>query len=166
MTDRARTGGGATSVGLVRRRVVGVFGTLVLLMLAACGGEPGGTPAEEAGGSDDPAVALELASGDRCVEGRRLRAIVENRGDSPITYGTSYRLERLEEGKWVPVELDLAFALVAIVLEPERRKAEELLLPPDLEPGRYRVSKSFTPAGGAHAPEGPPTTARAEFTIC
>ena len=44
---------------------------------------------------------------------------------------------------------DAAFALILKVVEPGRREREEIRLPDDIRPGRYRIVKSFNaPATG------------------
>jgi hypothetical protein len=88
------------------------------------------------------AVALQL---DRGVArpGTSLELAVENRGPTALEFGLAYRLERWE-GRWRWLNRDQAFILVAVGVRPGERYEQKVVLPADLEPGRYRVAKSFT----------------------
>lgn len=91
------------------------------------------------------AVALRL---DRRVarSGSSLELTIENRGPTPLEFGVAYRLERWE-GRWRWLNRDQVFIQIALVVRPGERDEQEVTLPKGLEPGRYRIVKSFTAQG-------------------
>ena len=94
-----------------------------------------------------PAVELTLDQ-TSARAGETLRLTVHNRGTARLEYGLAYRLERRIGPLWRWINRDAAFALILLVAEPGSREREEIRLPPDLEPGRYRIVKSFTARPG------------------
>jgi hypothetical protein len=135
--------------------------TLVLLLaalvLAGCDDddavEPPPAPAETKG------VVLSL---DRTTPhaGETLELTVENHTRERLEYGLAYKLERRNDGRWVWINEDAAFALILKVVGPGRSEREDILLPDDLRPDRYRIVKSFTaPATGREL------DASVEFTV-
>jgi hypothetical protein len=55
-----------------------------------------------------------------------------------------YRLERRVGDSWRWINRNAAFALILKIAEPGRREREDIRLPEDLRPGRYRIVKEFT----------------------
>ena len=71
-----------------------------------------------------------------------------------------YRLERRVGDRWRWINRDAAFALILKIVEPGKREREDIQLPGDIRPGRYRIVKSFTaPATGREL------DAAVEFTV-
>jgi hypothetical protein len=81
--------------------------------------------------------------------GDTLQLTVENFTKTRLEYGVAYRLERRTADGWRWINRDSAFILILKVVEPGRREREEIRLPDDLQPGHYRIVKSFmAPATG------------------
>ncbi len=101
------------------------------------------TPAPQPPSSERRGVVLSL---DRETPhpGETLQLTVENRTRWRLEYGLAYRLERRTGLGWRWVNRDAAFALILLVVEPGKREREDIQLPDDLRPGRYRIVKSFT----------------------
>jgi len=91
--------------------------------------------------------------------GETLELTVENRTRTRLEYGLAYQLEQRKDGRWVWINKDAAFALILKVVEPGKREREDILLPDDLRPDRYRIVKSFT------APAAQGLDASVEFTV-
>lgn len=92
--------------------------------------------------------------------GETLRLTVENRTRTRLEYGLAYRLEQRTGDRWKWINKDAAVALILKIVEPGKRESENIQLPNDLQPGRYRIVKSFT------APEtGRVLDASVEFTV-
>jgi hypothetical protein len=91
--------------------------------------------------------------------GETLQLTVENRGPSQLIYGVDYRLERWT-GDWQWLNRDEAFIAIAKGVLPGRRERAEIRLPSGLEPGRYRIVKSFTAPSARQELE-----ASVEFTV-
>ena len=104
-----------------------------------------GTATEPAPEQKQRGVVLRL---DRDVAnaGDTLRLTVVNNTPARLEYGLMYRLEHFVEGDWRWINRDSAFALILKLAEPGAREREEIHLPNDLEPGRYRIVKEFTAA--------------------
>ena len=105
------------------------------------GDKKGESPPERSG------VVLEL---DRtsAAPGDTLELTVHNLTRTRLEYGVAYRLELRTGDDWRWVNRDAAFILILKVAEPGAREREQIQLG-DLEPGRYRIVKSFTaPATG------------------
>ena len=77
-----------------------------------------------------------------------------------LEYGLAYRLERRIGPSWRWINRDAAFALILLVVEPGKREREEIRLPDDIRPGRYRIVKSFTAPAADRKLE-----ASVEFTV-
>ena len=90
-----------------------------------------------------PGVGLALDD-KHAQAGDTLKLTIENRGNAWLEFGVAYRLERRTGSRWRWVNRDSAFILILKVLEPGRRETEEIGLPGDLKPGRYRIVKSFS----------------------
>jgi hypothetical protein len=108
---------------------------------------------------EDRRVVLEL---DRrtAAPGETLELTVVNRTRTRLEYGVAYRLERRTADGWRWVNRDSAFILILKMAEPGAREREQIRLPQDLEPGRYRIVKTFD------APEtGQSLRASVEFTV-
>lgn len=75
--------------------------------------------------------------------GETLTLTVENRTPSRLEYGIPYKLERRESDRWRWVNRDSAFVLPLRFVGAGKREREDIGLPPHLEPGRYRIVKSF-----------------------
>jgi hypothetical protein len=86
-------------------------------------------------------VAL-LLDRETAEPGETLRLTVENRGRAPLEYGVAYRLERWE-GRWRWLNRDDAFIAIAKGVQPGHREPEQIHLPDDLDPGSFRIVKSF-----------------------
>ena len=148
MTSRA-----LRRIGVVSARSLLLSSLLVLsLGAAACGEDEPREPPPIAKPPPEPSVpprqsgvalSLERETAER---GDILRLTVENRGAAPLEYGVAYRLERWE-GRWRWINRDDAFILIAKGVQPGARAHEPIRLPADLEPGRYRIVKSFTARG-------------------
>jgi soluble lytic murein transglycosylase-like protein len=90
-----------------------------------------------------PDVAMKLDHKE--VEaGDTLQLTIENTGDRRLEYGVSYMLERRTDHGWRWINLDQAFVLVLQMLEAGETEHQEIDLPGDLQPDRYRIRKSFT----------------------
>ena len=95
-----------------------------------------------------PQEAAVAVSVDREVArpGESLKLTIDNRGPTHLAYGLAYRLERWQ-GRWKLVNREQAFALVLLGVGPGDRAEQEIRLPAELKPGRYRVTKQFTGRG-------------------
>ncbi len=138
------------------------FALIATLVLASCGGgdttEPT-TPAPEPPRSESRGVVLSLDL-ESPHPGETLTLTVENNTRTRLEYGLMYRLERFVEGDWRWINRDAAFALILKIVEAGKREREDIKLPAHVEPGRYRIVKSFT------APEtGRKLEATVEFTV-
>jgi hypothetical protein len=152
------------------RSTFGVLVVAIAIVAPSCGddsddaGEPSPpvhptTPAPQSRPSEGKGVVLSLDR-DTPHAGETLQLTVKNNTRTPLEYGLAYQLERRASGRWVWINKDAAFALILKSIAPGQREREEVQLPGDLSPGRYRIVKSF------NAPE----TAReldasVEFTV-
>lgn len=88
---------------------------------------------------------------------------IQNTGDTSITFGVGYTLEKFQHGSWYeyPFKPDVAFILIALILRPgETHKGSvsvDLLKYP-LTEGRYRVVKKVSADGQSRV-------LAAEFTV-
>ena len=142
---------------------------LTALLGAGCGADDEESQAPSATG---PAAALGCDQGEarllldpeRVQPGGRIDVRVENlTEDRVLTYGLASSVERAAGEDWLPVELpSRAIIEIALVVRPgESSRAggagasrDYVQLPPDLEPGTYRVVKEVTSSrgiGGAEA---------------
>ena len=80
---------------------------------------------------------------DSAAPGETLELTIDNRTSMRLEYGVAYRLERRTADGWRWVNRDAAFILILKTIEPGHRDREEIQLPDDLEPGRYRIVKEF-----------------------
>jgi len=112
---------------------------LVALFLASCGG--GDMTEPPASDSRGVVLSLDLASPH---PGDTLTLTVENNTRTRLEYGLVYRLEHFVEGDWRWINRDAGFALILKIVDAGKREREDIELPADLEPGRYRIVKSFT----------------------
>jgi hypothetical protein len=145
------------------RRAQTVLVAVVLTVLGSCGGgdesvEPPArtTPPETSPrppGSEDGRWSSRTRGVLLTLERRRggpgsvMELTIENRGDERLEFGVAYRLERRTEGGWRWLNRDAAFILILKVIPPGEREIEQITLPRDLSPGRYRIVKSFSVAG-------------------
>ena len=98
--------------------------------------EPKPPPGEHRG------VTLHLDR-ERAAPGETLDLTIENGTRTRLEYGVAYRLERRTADGWRWVNRDAAFILILKMIEPGAREHEEIRLPRDLKPGRYRTVKAF-----------------------
>ena len=78
------------------------------------------------------------------------RLALENLGELPLGYGTSYVLERETDDGWEWVNRDQVSDLVGSVLRPgEKSQPQEVAIPARLLPGLYRVTKTVTVEGAS-----------------
>jgi len=109
--------------------------------------------------SDSRGVVLRLDR-DSPHAGETLTLTVENQTRARLEYGLVYRLEHFVDGDWRWINRDAGFALILKIVEGGKRARENIELPAHLEPGRYRIVKSFTaPATGREL------NAAVEFTV-
>lgn len=116
------------------------FAVVAALLLASCGGGDDDTepPKRERGHG----VVLTLDPDSPHV-GEEMTLTIDNRTDERLEYGVAYRLERRTNGEWRWVNRDSAFILILKFIDPGGREREQIRLPGHLEPGRYRIVKSF-----------------------
>ncbi len=122
------------------------FALIATLVLASCGGGDSSdptTPAPEPPRSESRGVVLSLDL-ESPHPGDTLTLTVENNTRTRLEYGLVYRLEHFVEGDWRWINRDAAFALILKIVDAGKREREDIRLPTDLEPGRYRIVKSFT----------------------
>jgi hypothetical protein len=100
-------------------------------------------PAPEPPRPQRRAVVLSLDR-ESASPGQTLQLTIENRTRTRFEFGVAYRLERREGSRWQWVNRDAAFILILKFIEPGAREREEIRLPDHLEPGRYRIVKSFS----------------------
>lgn len=100
-------------------------------------------PAPEPPSAQRRGVVLSLDR-DSASPGETLQLTIENRTRMRFEFGVAYRLEHRTGDRWRWINRDSAFILILKFIEPGGREREEIRLPPDLEPGRYRIVKSFS----------------------
>jgi len=71
---------------------------------------------------------------------------LENAGPTVLVFGVDYRIEKLEDGEWRDVPLDLAFIDIALMLQPGQSHELQVDLR-KLGPGEYRVVKPLWAEG-------------------
>jgi hypothetical protein len=119
---------------------------IATLALASCGGGGGETERATTAPPEPPKpdsreVVLTLEP-DSPHAGDTVTLTVHNRTRWRLEYGVAYRLERRVDGEWRWINRDSAFILLLKFVEPGGREREEISLG-HLEPGRYRIVKSF-----------------------
>ena len=115
------------------------FALIATLVLFSCGGgDTTAPPASESRGG----VVLSLDP-ESPHAGETLTLTVENHTPTRLEYGLAYRLEHRVEGEWRWINRNAAFALILKIVEAGKREREDIRLPDHLEPGRYRIAKSF-----------------------
>ncbi len=112
---------------------------LVALFLASCGGGDMTEPPR----SENSGVVLSLDP-DSPHPGETMTLTVENNTPTRLEYGVPYKLERRESGRWRWVNRDSAFILPLRFVGAGKREHEDIRLPEHVDPGRYRIVKSFT----------------------
>lgn len=123
------------------------FALVATLVLASCGGGDASdptTPAPEPPRSESRSgvvLSLDLESPH---PGDTLTLTVKNNTGTRLEYGLVYRLEHFVEGDWRWINRDAAFALILKIVDAGKREREDIQLPDHIEPGRYRIVKSFT----------------------
>jgi hypothetical protein len=91
---------------------------------------------------EHPGVTLQLDR-EQATPGETLELTIENGTRTRLEYGVAYRLERRTGDGWRWVNRDAAFILILKMIEPGARDHEEIQLPDDLKPARYRIVKEF-----------------------
>lgn len=131
--------------------------TALAASVAACGGDSEESPDEPA--PDRARVVLRLDRG-TAEPGSTLGLTVENRHPVAIDFGLAFQLERRVGRRWDWINERDAVELIAFVVEPGRRHRDKVFLRKSLEPGRYRIAKSFTLHGSRREVE-----ATVEFSV-
>jgi hypothetical protein len=87
----------------------------------------------------------------RVTPGTTIRAWLENAGETTLTYGEPYSIQRFEDGRWQREPNHGTFILPAYFLPPgDTSRQQEILVsdkdldPRPFEPGLYRVSKDVS----------------------
>ena len=93
-----------------------------------------------------PHVSLALDP-TRAHAGDTLQLTLENFGDTRLEYSGAYRLEQRVGDHWRWINRDALFRALLQVIEAGKTEQEEIQMPDNLEPGRYRVVRSFSPSG-------------------
>ena len=127
----------------MRRYAACLAAAALAAIAASCGGGADDPPDEPRPAPPREPVLLHL---DRSVAepGATLELTVENRGRNAIEFGLAYRLEHRRGARWQWLNERDVFALIAYVVNPGRRHEQKVSLPKDLEPGDYRIVKTFT----------------------
>jgi hypothetical protein len=87
----------------------------------------------------DPRLAL---GKDSYAQGEVIRGRLSNFGSVPFLYGVDYSIDRLEPGGWTPVPFDGVFPAIGYSLAGgSSGSCQQIVLPPDLTPGHYRIKK-------------------------
>jgi Big-like domain-containing protein len=138
------------------------FALVATVVLASCGGGDSSdptTPAPEPPASESRGVVLSLDP-DSPHPGETMTLTVENRTRWRLEYGVPYKLERRESNRWRWVNRDSAFVLPLRFVGAGKREHEDIRVPEHLDPGRYRIVKSFTAPATDRRLEG-----SVEFTV-
>ncbi len=93
-----------------------------------------------------PRVSLALEP-TRAHAGDALQLTAENVGDTRLEYSGAYRLEQRVGDHWRWINRDALFRALLQIIEAGKTEQEEIQLPDHLEPGRYRIVRSFSPPG-------------------
>jgi hypothetical protein len=93
---------------------------------------------------DGPVMKLEKPFYD--LKTNLLKLYIKNNGDSLMSFGTQYHIERFKDGVWtkVPFQKDIGFTMQAIQLKPNATYQDMIGLDTldfKREPGKYRVLK-------------------------
>jgi len=85
-----------------------------------------------------------------------LKLVIKNNGLTMLSYGTMYTLEKMVDGDWEYVELEMGFPDILLIQEPGKTTTHNIKHP-KLSPGRYRVGKEvFIAAESRLASRGAP----------
>jgi len=96
----------------------------------------------------------------RARAGDTRQLTLENFGDTPLEYSGAYRLEQRAGDHWRWINRDALFRALLQISEAGKTEQEEIQLPDHLEPGRYRIVRSFSPPGADWK-----ISASAQFTV-
>lgn len=132
----------------------------VLVLSASCGGD-GEAPVD--GGHFD-GVEMSVQP-DMAKPGEELALTIRNETGEIVSYGAAFELEREVNGDWEQIELDLAFIQILLTLDPGEGATESVPLPDDLEPGVYRIIKTFDLPGPDQAEAPRRQRPSAEFEV-
>lgn len=143
------------------KKAIGVITALVLMLtMAACAQS---LAASEHGDLKDTGIVMRVV--DETVTSQTDSVTVEytNNTDTQFAFGEEPHLEIKKDGGWyvVPVSKDAAWVDIAYMLSPNTSDEKAFSLKAfygDLEPGQYRIVKTFFADGGDVA-------AAAEFDI-
>ena len=115
----------------------------IAVVPASCGDDDGEPAPGTTATAPRPGIVLDLST-DTAAPGDKLRLTIENTTRTRFEFGVAYRLERRTDDRWRWINRDSAFILILKFVEPGGREREEIRLPPDLKPGRYRIVKGFS----------------------
>lgn len=104
-------------------------------------------------------------SRDALRPGQRLLIRVENYGSEIVTYGESFRVQRFEDGAWVPaadLSRNLWLSWLGGLIPGGTGQCNSLSLPSDTPPGRYRIVKQV---GTIRWPRGRRSQLTAQFEV-
>lgn len=78
----------------------------------------------------------------------RVKLVVKNEGPTNLLFGTSYSLQKMEDGKWIPIqpERSVRFKSIGIIVKPEGTWEQEAQLE-SLALGHYRFIKEVEGEG-------------------
>lgn len=148
------------------RKVLFSLAAVLLMLLAACGGalnKDDLDPSPYTGTDFTGEVTMTAARDAVSPKTSSLTLDIVNTTDTEFSYGAAYTLEVYLDDAWyvVPPKEDMAFIMIAYVLEPEGTAQTEVSLADaygELPAGRYRVIKTFSSEDGN-------TVAAAPFAI-
>lgn len=134
----------------MRRRYIVLFIFAAVLFTAACsnGNDLGEeSPHGEDGVNHLEGVSIEMTESTYQSEGDTFELRVINHSESEITYGVEFILEYHDGNTWYEVEPEeeMAFILIAHILDPDQEAVEEINLSyyEPLDAGRYRLIRNF-----------------------
>ena len=130
----------------------------VAVALSACGGGDAGeevacgdvVPGEKSGPPDVPMTGHLSIADSTLSQGDPVTFRVVNTGKVLFAYGAPFRVERMEGGSWEGAGMEVlgkrhAWTLEGRFTEPgHSSEPEKLLLPDDVQPGFYRLTRSVS----------------------
>ncbi len=144
----------------------------LVLMLAAAACQPPHL-ADAPSGDTEPLVKPSQSSGDiqmtvkeQAVSGdvESVTLTITNASDKDYTYGAMSSIEAEKDGAWAEIKpvADLMWIEIAYVISPDQSNEEKVTIKANygtLEPGIYRIVKTFTSEDGSNL------TAYGEFAV-
>lgn len=135
------------------RKVVFLLLVASLVLVAACGMSPQLDPSSYGAEQENMDIQMSVVENSVVSDAESVSLAISNESDKEYTYSAASTLEVKQDGAWYVVEPKetIMWIEIAFVIQPGEIKEENVTLNEfygTLEPGSYRIVKSFNDSDG------------------